>query len=170
MSCTPSSQGDTDNSSTFSDIVKQLEQEDSLENMEQQKINKAAMQLVNLKHHPFWETPPRNANQSHVFLRGKNYKKANQLKINEVLKTNIIDTGADTCVLGQGWSPVAFTDRKVNVVGFDEKMAIKKGLPIVTAITAVEIEGETCILRAHESVFNKDAHHTLLSDFQLRES
>ena len=46
---------------------------------------------------------------------------------------------------------------------------MKKGLPVVTAITAVEIGEKTYLLRIHEAVYNGDTPHSLLSDFQLRE-
>ena len=40
----------------------------------------------------------------------------------------------DTSVIGQDWTVVVKTNRKVNAIGFDKKSAIKKGLPIITAV------------------------------------
>ena len=87
------------------------------------------------KHKPNQKDISTNVNNTTVFLRGPNYKKAYKLQIDEVLKTNIIDNGADTSVIGHGWKVIAYSNRKVNVVGFDERSAVKKGLPIVTAVT-----------------------------------
>ena len=50
-----------------------------------------------------------------------------------------MDGGSDATVIGQGWTVVAETNRKVNVIGFDKKSAIKKGPPMVTAVGAVEL-------------------------------
>ena len=61
-------------------------------------------------------------------------------------------------------------NRKANVYGFDPTSAVKLNLPIVTAVTAVDLEdGQTILLRVHEAVYNDTAPHTLLSEFQLRE-
>jgi hypothetical protein len=80
------------------------------------------------------------------------------------------DSGADTSVLGKEYSIVA-TDpvRKVNLIGFDETYARKKGLSIVTADTLVRTaDGDEIILRAHQSVSNPSTSTTFLSEVQLR--
>ena len=59
---------------------------------------------------------------------------------------------------------IAHTTRKVNVIGFDQKIAIKKNLPIVTAVTAVDVGDKTHLLRIHEAVHNESSPHSLLSD------
>ena len=59
----------------------------------------------------------------------------------------ISDDGADTCVIGQGWY-ILTTDpiRKVTVLGFDHDIAQRTGLPIVTAVTALDLPDKTTIL------------------------
>ena len=82
----------------------------------------------------------------------------------------IIDNGADTCVLGKGWELIAkYPNRKANVIGFDNDIAVKRHLPIVSAITAVDVGDDTYLLRVNEAVYNESAQHSLLSDYQLRE-
>jgi hypothetical protein len=56
-------------------------------------------------------------------------------------------------------------------VGFNEFVARKTGLPIVTGITKVTLpDRKGCILlQSHESVYNKGSQTTLLSEFQLRD-
>jgi hypothetical protein len=79
------------------------------------------------------------------------------------------DNGADTCVVGNGWSVFLATGRKANLVGFDSNFARKKGLPIVTADTVVLTEKKKeVIIRAHETVYNEGSPTTLISEFQVR--
>ena len=56
------------------------------------------------------------------------------------------------------------------MVGFDHKKAIKRILPIVSAITALDLpDGQSILLVIHEGIYNETSNHTLLSEFQLRE-
>ena len=85
-------------------------------------------------------------------------------------KNNVIDNGADTTVIGQGWKVLAESPRKANVIGFDSKAAVKRNLPIVSAVAAVDLpNNKTMLVGVHESVSNATAPHSLLSDFQTRE-
>ena len=83
----------------------------------------------------------------------------------------ITDNGADTCVIGKGWSILStHPTRKANVIGFDKEHAVKKGLSIVGAVTAVDLpDDSTILLRVSEVIHNPTADHSLLSEFQLRE-
>ena len=48
--------------------------------------------------------------------------------------------------------------------------AVKRNLPIVSAITAVDLlDGTSISLEIHEGIYNETANHSLLSKFQLRE-
>ena len=107
-----------------------------------------------------------NAN---VFLRGTNYKQANNLTVDDVYKVNIMDAGANTLVIGQGWELIACTNRKVNVIGFDQQIAIKKNLPITSAVTTTDVEDKTHLLQIHEAVHNASSPHSLPFVFQLQE-
>jgi hypothetical protein len=72
--------------------------------------------------------------------------------------------------LGQGWEvlSVHYTSRP-NVVGFDHEAAVKRNLPIVSAITAVDLPDRiSVILMVHEAIYNDTANHSLFSEFQLR--
>jgi hypothetical protein len=56
------------------------------------------------------------------------------------------------------------------VVGFDHETVIKRNLPIVSAITAIDLpSGESILLVIHEGIYNETPAHSLLSEFQLRE-
>ena len=71
----------------------------------------------------------------------------NSLFLEERESVTIIDSGADTCVLGKAWQVLAENPtRPANVVGFDHKASVKKNLAIVTAVTAVDIDDKTYLL------------------------
>jgi hypothetical protein len=83
----------------------------------------------------------------------------------------LIDGGCDTTLLGTGWYILEYTGEYANIVGFDEFVARKAGLPIVTGITKIELPDRKgfILLRSNESVYNKGSRTTLLSEFQLRD-
>jgi hypothetical protein len=95
----------------------------------------------------------------------------NLLYLPEKYHISILDVGADTCVLGQGWEVLSVHNaRSANVVGFDHEAAVKRNLPIVSAITAVDLpDGISLLLIVHEAIYNDTANHSLLSEFQLRD-
>jgi hypothetical protein len=65
----------------------------------------------------------------------------NLLHLPEKYYISILDGGADTFVLGQGWEVLSVhNNRRANVVGFDHEAAVKMNPPIVSAITAVELQ------------------------------
>jgi phosphoserine aminotransferase len=64
----------------------------------------------------------------------------NLLYLPEKYHISILDGGADNCVLGQGWEVLSVHNtRGANLVGFDNEAALKRNLPIVSAITAVDL-------------------------------
>ena len=81
----------------------------------------------------------------------------------------MVDNGTDTSVRGKGWTVTADTGRKVNAVGFDKKAAVKKNLPVVSAVGAVDIDNETVLIQMNEAVCNETCHHSLTGEFQMRE-
>ena len=94
----------------------------------------------------------------------------NSLTIEQNEKMVILDNGADTCVVGKGWTNIAVhPSRKAHVIGFDHKVAVKRNLDIVTACTVVDVEGETFLLQVNEAVSNPSSEHTLLSEYQVRD-
>jgi hypothetical protein len=93
----------------------------------------------------------------------------NLLHLPEKYHISILDGGTDTCALGKGWE-VLFVDktRRENVVIFDHEAAVKRNLPIVSEITAVDLpDGISVILIVHEAIFTDTFNHSLLSEFQL---
>jgi len=84
---------------------------------------------------------------------------------------SIMDSGADTSVIGQGWYILKVDNfRKVNVIGFDADRSKKLGLHIVVAVTAVDLsDGQTILLQIAEAAFNPASTHSLLSEYQLRD-
>jgi hypothetical protein len=73
----------------------------------------------------------------------------------------------------QGWEVLSVhSTRRANVVEFDHKAAVKRNLPIgsAIAITTVDLpDGISVILIVHEAIYNDTANHSLLSEFQLRD-
>jgi hypothetical protein len=60
--------------------------------------------------------------------------------------------------------------RRANVVVFDNEAAVKRNLPIVSAITAADLPDRVSVLLiVHEAIYNDTANHSLLSEFQLRD-
>jgi hypothetical protein len=80
-------------------------------------------------------------------------------------RISILDGGADTFVLGQGWEVLSVHNtRKANLAGFDHEAAVKRNLPIVSVITAVDLpDGISVIVTVHEAIYNDRANHSLLS-------
>jgi hypothetical protein len=97
-------------------------------------------------------------------------KYKNLLHLPEKYHISILDGDADTCVLGQGREVLSVHNtRRANVVGFDHEAAVKRNLPIVSAITAVNLpDGISVLLIVHETIYNDTANHSLLSEFQLK--
>jgi phosphoserine aminotransferase len=85
----------------------------------------------------------------------------NLLHLPEKYHISILDGGADTCVLGQGWEVLSVQNTRIaNVVGFDHEAAVKRNLPIVSAITAVDLPDEiSVILIVHKAIYNDTANH-----------
>jgi hypothetical protein len=70
----------------------------------------------------------------------------NLLFLSEKYHITIIDSGADTCVLGQGWEVFyVYNTRIANVVSFDHEAAVKRNLQIVSAINAVDHSDGTSV-------------------------
>jgi hypothetical protein len=96
----------------------------------------------------------------------------NLLCLPESYHINIfLDGDADTCVLGKGWEVLSVhNSRRENAVGFDHEIVMKMILPIVNAITALDIlNGQSVLLAINESIYNEKSNHSLLSEFKLRE-
>jgi hypothetical protein len=95
----------------------------------------------------------------------------NLLHLPEKYHISILDVGADTCILGQEWEVLSVHNtRRANVVGFDHEAALTRNLPIVSAITAVDLpDGISVILIVHEAIYDDTANHSLLSEIQLRD-
>jgi hypothetical protein len=84
--------------------------------------------------------------------------------------TSTSDSGADTCVFGDGWAVRAVISKgRHKLVGFDSQAARKKGLDLVTADTLTSTaDGQPVILRGHYGVHNPGSSTTLISDAQIR--
>jgi phosphoserine aminotransferase len=87
----------------------------------------------------------------------------NLLHIPDKYHIIILDCGADTCVLGQGWEVLSIHNtRRANVVVFDHEAELKRNLPIVSAITAVDLpDGISVLLIVHEATYNDTANHSV---------
>ena len=94
----------------------------------------------------------------------------NLLFLPESYHISILDGGADTCRLSKRWEVLSVhNSRTANVVGFDHETVIKRNLPIVSTITALDLpNGQSVLLAIHESIYNEASNHSLISEFQLR--
>ena len=83
----------------------------------------------------------------------------NLLKLDAKDNIAITDDGADTSVIGQGWSIISQDPFcKATVVGFDHQAAQKTELPIVTAVTAIDLPDNTTVLvQIGEAIYNSRA-------------
>jgi hypothetical protein len=53
------------------------------------------------------------------------------------------------------------------VVDFDHETSVKRNLPIVSAITALNLpNGQPVLLLVHDGIYNETSHHQLLLDSQ----
>ncbi len=112
-------------------------------------------------------------NLSTFYVNTKLYNQCfNMFMTPESTFLSILDSGADTSVIGKGWLVIATQPhRKANVVGFDKEHAFKNNLDIVTAVTAIDLpDKRTILVQIHEAVYNPSAKHSLLSEYQLREN
>ena len=78
----------------------------------------------------------------------------------------IIDSGADTSIVGTGWHVTHVTMCTANVIGFDHRLRPLQALPIVSAVTAVDTPRGVLLLQVNEAVHN-DGAQSLLSKCQL---
>jgi hypothetical protein len=83
---------------------------------------------------------------------------------------SVIDGGADTMVLGNGWSFIEYyTDRTINIVGFDEIEAREYGCPLGTEVSVIkDVTGTEYLMVAHEAVQNERSSTSLLSEGRMR--
>ena len=85
----------------------------------------------------------------------------NLLFLPQLYQIIILDGGAETCALGKGWEIIFIPNsRRENVVWFDHEAAVKRNLPILSAITAVDLpDGTSILLVIHEGIYNESANH-----------
>jgi hypothetical protein len=113
-----------------------------------------------------------NAHASFSINHTLHDKCMNLLFLPESYHISILVGVADTCVLGKGREVLSVhNSRRENVVGVDHETDIKRNLPIVSAITALDLpNGQSVLLAINESIYNQTSNHSLLSEFHLRES
>jgi hypothetical protein len=67
----------------------------------------------------------------------------NLLHLPEKYQISILYGDEDTCILEEGWEVLSdYNIRGSKVVGFDHEAAVRRNLPIVSAITAVDLQME----------------------------
>ena len=87
----------------------------------------------------------------------------------DVQEKALIDSGADTCVLGPAFRIVSTTDKVIDIVGAQADM-ISKDLHIGTGVTLATTEnGEKMILRFNQSIINNKNGKSILSMNQMRD-
>ena len=82
-----------------------------------------------------------------------------------------VDGGADSCIGGIGWTPLSYTGRKANLVGYDDRHTKKSGLDICTLATKVKPStgDDPIILVANEMIYNLGSYTSFISEYQVRE-
>ena len=81
----------------------------------------------------------------------------------------LIDGGCDTSLVGNGFYVESTTNRTVDVQGFADDIKVES-LPIVLAVTAVDMGKEVVLLELHECIAVAGNQVSLLSTFQAREA
>jgi hypothetical protein len=83
---------------------------------------------------------------------------------------SVVDSGADTMMLGDGWKFIDHqANRFVNVRGFDEHCSRKTGLRVGTAVTVMlNSQQQHVLVIAHEAVDNGPNQTSLLSVGQMQ--
>jgi hypothetical protein len=90
------------------------------------------------------------------------------LHLPERYHISFLDGGADTCVLGQGWEVLSIHNiRRANVVGFDHEAAVKRNLPIVSAITAVDLPDGISVILGTQKMEIQDVGSSLVIPLEL---
>jgi len=83
---------------------------------------------------------------------------------------SIIDGGADSMILGAGWLfDNIHPTKTVNIIGFDEKHAMRRGCSIGTAYAVITgKDGKPYLAVIHHAVQNEGSRTSLLSEAQMR--
>ena len=125
---------------------------------EDQKLTPEEQQCINEETEDSPKVMEGKPNNVNVHLRGENHIRAHDLHVDDVYKKCVIDNGADTAVVGKGWKVIEQITGKATTMGFDSKVPVKRNLPIVSAVAAVDLkEIETISVGVHESVLNESA-------------
>ena len=99
-------------------------------------------------------------------LRSVNRSKSSSKSMSE--GEVLVDGGCDTSLVGQGFVVESTTSRTVSVQGFQEGLTLEE-LPIVTAVTAIDLPDGTFIIEMGEAIHIPSNETSLLSTFQARE-
>lgn len=79
---------------------------------------------------------------------------------------SISDGGADTCILGEGWTALCTYEKKVSILGYDEHTTKKHGCPVVNAATVyTDADGNSFLAIVNHGILNSNSNTTLLSEF-----
>ena len=76
--------------------------------------------------------------------------------------------GGDTIVCGAGWKKTRTTQCSAHIKGFADDLH-KRDIPIISAVTAVDLPEGMIILEANKLLHIPDNTYTILSAMQLRE-
>ena len=89
-------------------------------------------------------------------------------QVNDTRGQMLDDGECDTSLVGKGFFVESTSDRTVNVQGFQENMQMD-ALPIITAVTVVDLEKETVIMKFNEAIYVEYNVTLLMSTYQTRE-
>jgi hypothetical protein len=75
----------------------------------------------------------------------------------------LVNTGADTCCVGRGFTILEHTNRYVTLRGYSDRSDEQERVPVVTAATTVELDnGSTVVLIFHEALYLGEGQQTSL--------
>ena len=78
----------------------------------------------------------------------------------------LADGGADTTIVGTGWTVTHKTQQEAHIKGFTDDLC-KKNIPIVTAITVMD--QDAVVIQANEALSLPDNLYTIFYSTQMRE-
>jgi hypothetical protein len=83
---------------------------------------------------------PRRQNLITTMCNKTKHLKKSHEEQNEINEYGFVDSGIDTCSIGgHAWVIDSMTSRKVQVAGYDNSNTIRNDVPIVSAITAIDL-------------------------------
>jgi len=156
-------------------LASQVDDEDDISEASEDSVDDDAQDLINQVLDAFYGNPLHEDRHANAVISTRSYDSENDIdfRASHIVSTTvhhqmIMDTGADTSIIGPGWNITATYGPTVGLIGFDSTHARKKNLQICTAETIIEHpDAGPILIQAHNVIHNPTAKSTLLSEYQL---